>query len=158
MNYLNLTKELFQSIENEDFKRVEEILADNFTFEGPMPDILHKEDFIFSHRKILNAFSDFRYNYSGLKEEGHTVSGKVSISGKNTGEFDLSFVNGPVVRPTNKTVKLPEEEFAVTVGNDKIVRLTVNSPENGGIEGMLEQLDIEIPEEQMTAREEEEIE
>jgi len=145
MNNLELTKDFLESVERRDFDRVEELMDDNFSLMGPMPTPMSKTDFMEAHRALLAAFSDFKYNYSDLKEVGKTVTGTIQIEAKHTNKLDLSFMQGSFVEATHKKVRMPKEPFIATIINGKVTHIISAPVEGGGFEGMLQAIGAEMP-------------
>lgn len=145
MENKEIMNELFKHIENHEMDQARNMLADDFVFEGPMPEPQGKEQFITSHNNLVNATSNFKYNQSNLREDGNKVIGEIHISGQNTGALDLGFIDGPVVDPTGKEIELARDEFEATIENGKIKSLKSNPHPGGGLKGYLEAIGAELP-------------
>ena len=148
MNNLELAKDFLSSIEQKKFDHVEELIDDQFSFRGPVPEPTNKEGFLEMHRALLDGLSDFKYNLTELKEEGDVVTGKIEISAKHTAPLDLAFMDGPVVEATQKEIKLPQESFTSRIKEGKVLEITSATPENGGLKALLKEIGAEIPEQQ----------
>ena len=139
--------QLLANIENSEFKKVNELLTEDFSFKGPTPEALDKDEFIKMHKSILKGIPNFNYNVTNLKEENGKVKGTVQITGKHTGTLDLDMINLPAVKATNKDISLPSENFEIVLTGGKIKSLVSKTPENGGVTGLLKQIGVKAPQE-----------
>lgn len=93
------------------------------------------------------AFPDWQYNLHDVVQDGEIVRSKVQITGTNTGELDLSFMNGPVLPATGRSFVLPEESGTETFRDGKLIREVIDElPEGqvGGLTGIFEQLGVDV--------------
>ena len=148
MENLELAKEFLSSIEQKNFDRVEELIDEQFSFRGPVPEPTDKKGFLEMHRALLAGLSNFKYNATDLKAEGDVVTGNIEITAKHTATLDLSFMDGPVVEATQKEIKLPKEAFTSRIKESKVIEITSETPEDGGLRAILKQIGAEIPEQQ----------
>jgi predicted ester cyclase len=146
MDYLQLTRNLHGYIENAQWNELENLLSDDFVFEGPVPEPLNKERFMEMHRPLVVGFPDLKYNLKDLKADGDRVVGTLAITGTHTGPLDLSPVHGPMLEPTNKAVALARDEFTVWYDGDKIKKIYSIPSEGGGMDALLDQIGAPLPE------------
>lgn len=59
--------------------------------------------------------------------------------------LDLSPMEMPVIPATGKAFKLPVEHTNVAVEDGKIVRVHAETPADGGLTGILQQLGVDMP-------------
>jgi hypothetical protein len=132
-----LVKNLHSAIEQKNFDGVGELLADNFVFEGPFPEPIGKQEFIGSHKDLMNAFDNFQYNYNDMAEDGNVVTGTIQISAKHTGTLDLTDQGGPVIEATNKDITLGKDDVTTTIENGKVTRVFSQPNPGGGMQGLV---------------------
>jgi len=65
-------------------------------------------------------------------------------SGTNKGPLNLPMPGMPSIPPTGKQVSV-KDTYLVTVEGDKVSRLEVNSPPDGGIPAALAQIGVKVP-------------
>jgi hypothetical protein len=140
MKNFEIVNDLHASLERKEFGHVEELLDEEFTFEGPFPHPIGKKEFIQSHKELLGAFEDFHYNISDLKEDGNSVTGTIQITAHHVGKLDFTNEGGPVIEATDKQIKLGRDNFETTVENGKITRVFSKPKPGGGMEGMINAL------------------
>lgn len=81
-----------------------------------------------------------------MNTQGNAVTVTMRWTGTQTGIFRLSaFMPGaPDVPPSRKKLSIADK-FIFTVQGDKIAGLLIDSPADGGLIGMLQQLGIQLP-------------
>src|SRR5512140_2165284 len=90
----------------------------------------------------LNAgFPDLKYDVKQVTVNGDQATVRAQVSGTNTGTLTLPMPGMTPIPPTGKKVSVPDA-YVITVKGDKVSHLTIDSPANGGIPGMLSQLGI----------------
>jgi predicted ester cyclase len=145
MSAIDSVKAGLEAIEAHDFKRVEELLADDMKFVGPVPEPVGKREFIGLQSALISAMPDWRFNPSDFKEDGDIVTVMLQISGTQTGELNLPLPGIPKIPPTGKHVSLPEELTTFTVKNGKVTMIDTESSPVGGVQGILMQLGVPMP-------------
>jgi len=145
MQALEMANKLFQAIEAKDTSTAAKYLSDDFTFSGPVPQPISGHEWMAMHQGLSIAFPDWKFNASDLREADGNVHGAVQITGTHTGELDLSTFGMPNVPATGKAIKLPREEFTLTVSNGKFSSFNNPPTDGGGVMGILSQLGVELP-------------
>jgi len=145
MNKTEIVKNLLHAIEQCNMKEASTYLTDDFTFTGAFPKAINKNEWLEVHRKFDMAMPDFKFNAQDMNESGNVVNGTVQLSGTQSKELPSLMPGMPAVPATNKKVQLPKENFTVTFKGDKINNLTVEKVPNGGVEGLLKQLGVSVP-------------
>jgi predicted ester cyclase len=145
MSALEMASKLFQAIEAKDTTAAAKLLSDDFTFSGPVPQPISGREWLAMHQSLSKAFPDWKFNVTGLREEGGKVRGAIQITGTHKGELALSAVGMPKLPATGKAIKLPREEITLTVSNGRFTSLNSPAIVGGGVMGILSQLGVKVP-------------
>src|SRR5438552_8953767 len=109
MNAQEVTQEVVNRIEAQDFDGALKLLTDDFTFSGAVPQPINGQQWIGVHRALGAAMPDLRMNYSGAGDGNGSVKGTVQLSGTHTAELSVPIPGLPRVPATGKSIKLPTE-------------------------------------------------
>lgn len=145
MSATDVVKAGLAAAEAGDFKKMGDLLADDMTFVGPVPEPVGKREFLGLQSALVSAMPDFKFNPSDFKESGDMVTAMIQITGTQTHELNLPMPGIPKIPATGKHVSLPEELTTFTVRNGKVVMIESESSPAGGVMGMLTQLGVPIP-------------
>lgn len=145
MGAVETASRVWQLIEAKDTASAAELLTDDFTFSGPVPEPISGAEWLGMHDKLNAAFPDWKFNISDVHEHGDVVHITAQITGTHTGDLDLSPMGMPTVPATGNAVQLPQEELDVAVVGDKIASISGEPVHGGGVMGILEQLGVELP-------------
>lgn len=141
----DMVLQLLHAEEEKDFGKVEQFLTNDFTFSGPVPKPIGRKEYIETHRQLVNAFPDCRFNFTVLKEDDNEVTGKVHITGTHTQDLNLSVIpNLGTIHATGKRISLPEEKVHIQFKGNKISRFDVEPLPNGGVMGVLSQIGVDV--------------
>lgn len=119
---------------NFDTEACANCLTDDFTFAGPFPEPLNRQQYIDMLKSTKKGFPDWKFNYGNFQDNSCTVQ----ITGTHSGEFNVP--NRTPIPATGKNINLPEETINFTFEGDKISRMNVDTPPNGGLPGILQQI------------------
>ena len=145
MDAVEATKKLFALIESRETGAAAELLSDDFTFSGPVPDPINGAAWLGLHDRLNDAFSDFSFNLRDAQQVGDAAQVTLQLSGTHSSELDLSALDMPNVPTTGKSFELPPESTTVTMEGEKITSIRVAAVEGGGVMGILSQLGVEPP-------------
>ncbi|MCH8877249.1 MAG: nuclear transport factor 2 family protein [Chloroflexi bacterium] len=145
MDAVEATKKLFALIESRETRAAAELLSDDFTFSGPVPDPINGAAWLGLHDRLNDAFSDFSFNLRDAQQVGDAAQVTLQLSGTHSSELDLSALDMPNVPTTGKSFELPPESTTVTFEGEKITSIQVAAVEGGGVMGILSQLGVEAP-------------
>jgi len=141
----DIVLELLHAIEEKDYDRASRYLTNDFTFTGPVPKPVDNKGFIEVHRSLLKAIPDWRFNFKPIKENENEVTGKVHITGTQTGDLTLPMMpNVGTIRATGKRISLPEENVQFRLKSNKVSGLKVDVIPNGGVTGILQQIGVDV--------------
>jgi len=146
MNELELVKKLFGFIEAKDRTSALELLSDDFTFSGPVPEPISGPEWIGMHGKLSAAFPDWAFNMADFRADGGIMRCTAQISGTHKGEWDLSDMGLPNVPATGKEILLPRDESELRVEDGKVKYFKTKPNPESGVSGILKQLGMAMPE------------
>jgi len=94
---------------------------------------------------LMTGFPDLKFEVEQVTVNGNQATVKTKISGTNTGPLSLPMPGMPSnMPPTGKKVSA-NDAFVVTVEGDKVSRLEVDSPADGGLPAILAQIGVKMP-------------
>ncbi len=111
---------------------------------GPLPAPLPASQAIGIMDALKTAFPDLKMQVDKVTVNGNQAKVDATWSGTNTGALSLPMPGMPNLPPTGKKVNV-KDAYLVTVDGDKVSRMDVQSPSNGGIPGALAQLGVKVP-------------
>ena len=88
---------------------------------------------------LKTAFPDLKFDIQSVTVNGNEATVQAVWSGTNTGPLNMSMPGMQGMPPTGKQVSV-KDTYIVTVQGDKISRLEVDSPSDGGIPAALGQI------------------
>lgn len=119
MSNLDLVQATMRAFATGDVATADQLLTDDFTFSGPVPQPLNKQTFLGFLQGIHAALSDWNFNATDWREEGDRVYATFHISATHTGT--LAVIPGvPPVPATGKHFQIAPEHIYFTVRNGKI--------------------------------------
>jgi predicted ester cyclase len=145
MNELEISKKLLSSIEANDRTSAQKLLAEDFTFSGPVPEPMSGPRWLAMTEKLIKAFPDWEYNVSDLKADKNIVHLTVQISGTHKGELDLSDMGLPKVPATGKEIRLPRDTAELKIEGGKVRYFKTTANPESGVSGILKQLGVVMP-------------
>ena len=145
MSNIDLVKSVFAAFESGDVRKAETLLSDDMVLAGPVPKPVSKHEFVGLQSSLVAAIPDWKFNAGEYKEQGDKVLVKVHISGTHSKPLTLPPMGVQSLPPTTKHVQLPYENLTVTVTNGKVTRIDAERVEGGGVQGLLAQLGVKMP-------------
>lgn len=142
-----VVRRFLSAYENEGVEAAIPYLADNMVLQITNPPLEGgKDEFIGQGALIKAAMPDFRWGVQNMVTVGNQVTVTMRWTATHTGVLHLSaFAPGaPDVPATGKKLAIADK-FIFTVMGDQISGLFIDSPANGGLVGMLQQLGIQLP-------------
>lgn len=145
MNAQQITEKVLKAIEDQDWNAALGLLTDDFRFSGAVPQPITAQEWLGVHRALAKAMPDLRFNGKIDHGDNSTAEGTVSLTGTNTGQFDVPIPGIPSVPATGKRLAMPKEPFKVTVRGDKLSSYQVTPVPDGGLPGILKQMGVTVP-------------
>ena len=128
-----------------DVKATESYLTpDAVAAGGVLPQPIPAKEAISILSALNAAFPDLKFDIQNVTAEGTQATVQAIWSGTNNGPLNLPMPGMPSVPPTGKQVSV-KDTYLVTVDGDKVSRLEVNSPPDGGIPAALGQIGVKVP-------------
>lgn len=142
-------KEIVQTfitaLQSGDMDTAAQYITDDFVFEGWTPQPLNKGEFLALQSELHAAMPDYAFNLSEVREQNGVVSALMQITGTHTHTLSLPMFGIPLVPYTGTLVILPQEHAQFVIADGKVSRMRVETVPGGGLTGLLQQLDTELP-------------
>jgi hypothetical protein len=111
---------------------------------GVLPQPIPAKEAISLMSALNTAFPDLKFDIQNVTVNGNLATVQAVWSGTNTGPLNMPFPGMQNIPPTGKRVSV-KDTYIVTVEGDKISRLEVDSPTDGGIPAALGQIGVTVP-------------
>ena len=145
MNKSETVQALLNAIQNGDFKSAQGMLADEFQFSGPVPEVLNANAWLRMSVSLKVAFPDLDYHFKIIGEESDMVRFTAQLSGTHTDKFDLSsMMDMGVIPATHKPFATTLQKNRMRVKEGKVIAWVVEPTSGAGLLAILQQLDIYI--------------
>jgi hypothetical protein len=145
MQIQDITNQVLDALEKGDAKSTAKYYTENFTFSGPVPMALNKDQFLDLMTKVTTGVPDWKFNRHDLRVEGQTVIVPVQVTGTQTRMLPALMPGMPDLPATQRAFRIPPEVIRVTFQGERVMDIHVDPVPGGGIPGMLEQLGVAIP-------------
>jgi hypothetical protein len=134
------------AIDDNDLESAAGYLAPTFIFRGWTPKPLDKQGFLSLISSIKEGIPGLILNlHNVLVEDDQTVTGTIQIAGYQSDSFVIPVLGTPPIPQTASSVSLPTENVTFRLAHETITALEVQHVENGGIQGLIRQLGIDLP-------------
>ena len=110
---------------------------------GVLPQPIPAREAIGLLTSLNAAFPDLRFEVQNVTVNGNQATVRAVWSGTNTGALNMPFPGMQNIPPTGKQVSV-KDTYIVTVEGDKVSRLDVDSPSDGGIPAALGQIGVAV--------------
>jgi hypothetical protein len=111
---------------------------------GVLPQPIPAKEAISILSALNTAFPDLKFDVQTVTAKGNQATVQAIWSGTNTGPLNLPMPGMPSIPPTGKGVSV-KDTYIVTVQGDKVSRIEVDSPSDGGIPAALAQIGVKVP-------------
>ena len=111
---------------------------------GVLPQPIPAKEAISILSALKTAFPDLKFDVQNVTANGNQATVQAIWSGTNEGPLNLPMPGMPSIPPTGKQVSV-KDAYIVTVQGDKVSRIEVNSPSDGGIPAALAQIGVPVP-------------
>jgi len=102
VNKRETVQALADSVQKGDFENVESMLADDFQFNGSIPEPINKEAWLEMSVNLKTAFPYLDYHFKVIGADGNVVRSTAQLSGTHSGSFNLTSMNLSLVLATKK--------------------------------------------------------
>ncbi len=93
---------------------------------------------------LNTAFPDLKFDIQNVTVKGNQATVQAKWSGTNKGPLNLPMPGMQSIPPTGKHVSV-KDTYIVTVQGDKVSRIEVDSPPDGGVPAALNQIGVKVP-------------
>jgi predicted ester cyclase len=111
---------------------------------GVLPQPIPAREAIGMLSALKTAFPDLKFDIQNVAVKGNQATVQAIWSGTNTGPLNMPMPGMPSIPSTGKQVSV-KDTYIVTVQGDKVSRIEVDSPPDGGIPAALGQIGVEVP-------------
>lgn len=111
---------------------------------GVLPQPIPAREAIGMLSALKTAFPDLKFDIQNVAVKGNQATVQAIWSGTNKGPLNLPMPGVPSLPPTGKQVSV-KDTYLVTVQGDKVSRIEVDSPSDGGIPAALNQIGVKVP-------------
>ncbi len=111
---------------------------------GVLPQPIPAREAIGLLSALKTAFPDLKFDVQNVTVKGNQATVQAVWSGTNKGPLNMPLPGMQSIPPTGKQVSV-KDTYIVTVQGDKVSRLEVNSPPDGGIPAALGQIGVKVP-------------
>ena len=144
MSRVEAVRQIVAALESDDPRRAGELLTKDFIYQGPFPGPLDRPQFLIYSAEIKKAFPDWSYHFTFIQDEdSDLVRGIIQQQGTHTGTFSLPGM--AALSATDVSVILPIEAVRFRFRENQLACLEIEDASGGGLEGILEQLGVELP-------------
>ncbi len=145
MNTQELAQAFARALNAGDWDTVASYLADDFQFSGPVPEPVGAAEWIGLNRTLQAGMPDMSINLRIVAVSGDEIQSEDQLTGTHTSDLDLTPLGIGVIPATGRSVTLPKETGVARVKDGKIASIHLNTPQDGGIAGLLAQLGVQPP-------------
>jgi hypothetical protein len=111
---------------------------------GVLPQPIPAREAISFMSALNTAFPDLKFDIQNVLVKGNQATVQAVWSGTHTGPLNMALPGMQSVPPTGKQVSV-RDTYIVTVEGDKVSRIEVDSPPDGGIPAALYQIGVKVP-------------
>jgi len=111
---------------------------------GVLPQPIPAKEAISILSALKTAFPDLKFDIQNVTVKGNQATVQAIWSGTNKGPLNMPLPGMQSIPPTGKGVSV-KDTYIVTVQGDKVSRIEVDSPSDGGIPAALAQIGIKVP-------------
>jgi len=111
---------------------------------GVLPQPIPAKEAIGMLSALKTAFPDLMFDIQDVAVKGNQATVQAIWSGTNKGPLNLPMPGMPSIPPTGKQVSV-KDTYIVTVEGDKVSRIEVDSPPDGGVPAALNQIGVKVP-------------
>ena len=111
---------------------------------GVLPQPIPAREAISLLSALKTAFPDLKFDIQNVTVKGNQAIVQAVWSGTNKGPLNMPLPGLESIPPTGKHVSV-KDTYIVTVEGDKVCRLEVDSPPDGGVPAALAQIGAKVP-------------
>ena len=120
------------------------LTADAVSAGGVLPQPIPAREAMSLLSALTAAFPDLKFDVQSVTVKGDQAIVQAIWSGTNKGPLDMHLPGMLVIPPTGRKVSV-KDTYIITVVGNKVCRIEVDSPSDGGIPAALGQIGVKIP-------------
>ena len=145
MRPLQVVKTFITALQAGEIEEAARYMTDDFIERGWTPQPLDRRTFLAMMSALHNALPDFSYDLSEAKERGEEVEAFIAVAGTHTRDLALPEFGLSLIPYSGVAIRLPQSHIQLRVKGDAIAEMLVESLPGGGLNGLLQQIDTELP-------------
>ena len=145
MSPVDVVRTFITALQAGDMEEAARFMADDFVERGWTPQPLDGPTFLAMMSALRNGLPDFSYHLSQPRKRGEEVEAFISISGTHTRELALPEFGLPLVPYSGVAIQLPQVRATFRMKENTISEMLVETVPGGGLNGLLQQIDTELP-------------
>ncbi|HEY6542625.1 MAG TPA: nuclear transport factor 2 family protein [Ktedonobacteraceae bacterium] len=145
MSPVDVVKTFITALQAGEMEEAARFMADDFVERGWTPQPLDGQTFLAMMSALHNALPDFSYHLSEPSERGEEVEALISVAGTHTRDLALPEFGLPLIPYSGVAIQLPQVHATFRVKEDAIAEMLVEALPGGGLSGLLQQIDAELP-------------
>ena len=123
-----------------------EYMTPDFTLVGWTPQPLDQQEFLALQAQLDAGMPDFSYNLSNLhSHHNEVVTALIQVVGTHMAELAFPQLGIPAIPQLGQQVALPQVPVEFTLKEDRVAQMKVQPVVGCGMEGLLQQLDTDVP-------------
>ena len=145
MDPKEIVQTLMNAIQEGDFEKAHSLIHPNDFFCGPsmaITGMLLACPWMEIGKSLRAAFEDLDYQFKVEGVDGNSVRFSTQLSGKHTGNLDLTAMKFSIIPATYRSISTEREYGIATVHHGKVIAWTMESPKCTSLFTILEQLDV----------------
>ncbi len=145
MSPVDVVKTFITALQAGEIEEAADYMTDDFVERGWTPLPLNGQGFLALMSALRNAMPDFSFNLSDARERDDEVEALIQISGTHTRDLALPEFGLPLIPYSGVAIYLPQTHSVYRVKERKIVEMRVETIPGGGLTGLLQQIDTDLP-------------
>jgi hypothetical protein len=142
----DIVRNFATAIDDNDLESAANYLAPTFIFRGWTPKPLNKPGFLSLIGSIKEGIPGLALNlHNILVQDDQTITGTIQITGYQSDSFIIPVLGTPPIPQTASSVSMPTENVTFRLANEAITAFEVEHVVDGGVQGLIRQLGIDLP-------------
>ncbi|HKV57492.1 MAG TPA: nuclear transport factor 2 family protein [Ktedonobacteraceae bacterium] len=145
MSPIDVVKTFITALQSGDMEEAANRMSDDFVEKGWTPQPLDGQQFLALLSALRNAMPDFSFNLSDVRERGNEVEALIAVSGNHTRDLALPEYGLPLIPYSGVAIYLTQTYSEYRVKDNKVAEMLVETMPGGGLAGLLQQVDTDLP-------------
>ncbi len=145
MSPADVVKTFITALQAGEMEEAARFMADDFVERGWTPQALDGQKFLAMMSALRNAMPDFSFNLGNVSEKGDGADALIAITGTHTRDLSLPEFGLPLIAYAGVAIYLPQACTEFRIKEHQIAEMLVETIPGGGLTGLLQQIDTELP-------------